>query len=144
MSASGTLFGGGADDDLQEMGEINVTPFIDIMLVILIVFMVAAPLATVNAPLNLPSANATPTTTSDAPIYVSMDKDLNVHVGETMIEISALAATLDLASEGNKERRIFIRADQSITYKELTDLLNALRSAGYLKIAFVGLDAQQT
>lgn len=132
------------DDDLAETHEINVTPFIDVILVLLIVFMIAAPLATVDVPVDLPSANAEPQPRPTEPIFLSVKSDLSLAIGEEAVTEGALAATLDARTGGNREERIFVRADRSVDYGNLMDVMNELRAAGYLKIALVGLEAPDT
>ncbi|MBX3446008.1 MAG: TonB system transport protein ExbD [Parvibaculaceae bacterium] len=132
------------DDDLAETHEINVTPFIDVILVLLIVFMIAAPLATVDIPVDLPSANAEPQPRPTEPVYLSVKSDLSLALGEEPIAPDALAAALDAKTGGDKEERIFLRADKSVDYGSLMDVMNELRAAGYLKIALVGLEAPDT
>ena len=129
------------DDELAETHEINVTPFIDVILVLLIVFMIAAPLATVDVPVDLPSANAEPQPRPTEPIFLSVKSDLSLAIGEEAVTEDALAATLDARTGGNREERIFVRADRSVDYGNLMDVMNELRAAGYLKIALVGLEA---
>jgi biopolymer transport protein ExbD len=131
------------DDDLAETHEINVTPFIDVILVLLIVFMIAAPLATVDIPVDLPSANAQPQPRPTEPVYLSVKSDLSLALGEEQIAPDALAAALDARTNGDKEERIFLRADKSVDYGSLMDVMNELRAAGYLKIALVGLEAPE-
>lgn len=128
------------DDDLAEMHEINVTPFIDIILVLLIIFMIAAPLATVDIPVNLPSANALPQPKPDKPIYLTLKADLSLALGDQTIERNRLGAALTQASEGEKEPRIYLRADRAVSYGEVMRVMNDLRSAGFLKLALIGLD----
>jgi biopolymer transport protein ExbD len=127
------------DDDDREVHEINVTPFIDVMLVLLIIFMVAAPLSTVDLPVDLPSSTATPIKRPDKPIYVTIKADLGVAVDETIVKRIDLVRSLDGMSEG-KDRRIFLRADRGVPYGELMDVLEFLRAGGYLKIALVALE----
>ena len=127
-------------DDLELNHEINVTPFIDVMLVLLIIFMVAAPLATVDVKVDLPASNAAAQPRPDKPIYVTLKDDLTVNVGNDVTPREALAAALDRLSERNKQARIFLRADKSVDYGELMRVMNSLREAGYLKIALVGLE----
>ena len=131
-----------AADDLAEVHEINVTPFIDVMLVLLIIFMVAAPLATVDLNVELPASAIEPQPRPDKPVFVTVKPDLSVAVGEDVIARDALAATLDAATKGRKDERIFLRADKAVSYGELMEVMNALRNAGYLKIALVGLDGR--
>ena len=131
----------GANDELAENHEINVTPFIDVMLVLLIIFMVAAPLATVDVNVDLPISNATPAQRPDAPIYVSVKPDLSLAIGNEAVAPDGLKAALELASSGDREQRIFLRADETVSYGDLMGVMNALREAGYLKIALVGLEA---
>ncbi|MDB5521745.1 MAG: Biopolymer transport protein ExbD/TolR [Tardiphaga sp.] len=133
-----------ADDDLAINHEINVTPFIDVMLVLLIIFMVAAPLATVDLGVDLPASAATPSPRPDAPVFVTLKPDLAVAVGETVIARDRLAETLGAATKGNRDERIFLRADKTVSYGELMALMNLLRDAGYLKVALVGLDGRDT
>ncbi len=126
--------------ELEESHEINVTPFIDVMLVLLIIFMVAAPLATVDVDIDLPASTAQPKERPDEPLYLTLKADLALHVGNDPIGREALAAALDRMTEGDKEARIFLRADEAVAYRELMAVMNLLRDAGYLKIALVGLE----
>ena len=145
LGAGSAGFGGrrrGADDHLAEVHEINVTPFIDVMLVLLIIFMVAAPLATVDLGVDLPASAVEPQPRPDKPVFVTVKPDLTVAVGETVIARDALAGTLDSATNNKKDERIFLRADKAVSYGDLMEVMNLLRNAGYLKIALVGLDGR--
>src|SRR5947207_13278968 len=129
-------------DDLVENHEINVTPFIDVMLVLLIIFMVAAPLATVDLGVDLPATAVEPQPRPDKPVFVTVKPDLSVAVGEDVVARDTLATTLDGATHGKKADRIFLRADKAVSYGDLMEVMNLLRNAGYLKIALVGLDGR--
>src|ERR1700755_459285 len=128
------------EDDFGETHEINVTPFIDVILVLLIIFMVAAPLSTVDLPGDLPSSTATPQKKPDKPTYVTIKPDLAIAVGETPVKRVDLVKTLDSNTEQGKDRRIFLRADRGVPYGELMDVLERLRGGGYLKVALVALE----
>jgi len=128
------------DDDFDEAHDINVTPFIDVMLVLLIIFMVAAPLSTVDLPVNLPTSAATAEKRPDKPTYVTIKSDLAVAVGETLVKRVDLVRSLDADASGGKDRRIFLRADRSVPYGELMDVLERLRVGGYHKVALVALE----
>jgi biopolymer transport protein ExbD len=128
------------DDDVEEMHEINVTPFIDVMLVLLIIFMVAAPLSTVNLPVDLPTSTAVPAKKPDNPVYVTIRADLELAIGETVVKRAGLLRSLEGLPETEKDRRIFLRADRAVPYGELMDVLELLRAGGYLKIALVALE----
>ena len=128
------------DDDLEEQHEINVTPFIDVMLVLLIIFMVAAPLATVDVNVDLPGSTAISQPRPDESIYVTLHTVLDLNIGNDAVSRAALASALDEVTGGDREQRIFVRADQAVPYGELMALLNQLRAAGYLRIALVGLE----
>jgi biopolymer transport protein ExbD len=129
-------------DELTEMHEINVTPFIDVMLVLLIIFMVAAPLATVDIPVNLPASNTQPQQRPDKPVYVTLKADLSLSIGDDTVARDGLAGALDAATKSNKDERIFIRADRTVPYGDVIGLMNELRTAGFLKIALVGLETR--
>jgi biopolymer transport protein ExbD len=131
-----------AEDDLAESHEINVTPFIDVMLVLLIIFMVAAPLATVDVGVDLPASTAKPQPRPDKPIFLSIKADHSLALGERIVARKALPAALDQATAKNKDERIFLQADRSVDYGELMAVMNALRAAGYLKVALVGLESR--
>ena len=130
------------DDDIAEVHEINVTPFIDVMLVLLIIFMVAAPLVTVDVLVDLPSSTAQPQPRPDKPIFVSIKSDLTLLVGEATVERPALAVAIDAATSGDKQQRVFVRADKSVNYGDLMQVMNLLREAGYVRIGLVGLEAR--
>ena len=130
-----------SDDELQENHEINVTPFIDVMLVLLIIFMVAAPLATVDINVDLPASTATPATRPEQPLYLTLKEDRSIAVGNETISRETLGSFLDQRTQGDKETRVFLRADRAVDYGALMDLMNGLRDTGYLKIALVGLES---
>jgi biopolymer transport protein ExbD len=137
----GFSLGDANNDDLTEAHEINVTPFIDVILVLLIIFMVAAPLSTVDLPVDLPASSAAPQKRPDKPTYVTISADLSVSLGETQIKRVDIVSALDAApSEQGKDRRIFVRADKSVPYGEMMDVLERLRKGGYLKVALVTLE----
>lgn len=131
---------GGDEDDLDEQHEINVTPFIDVILVLLIIFMVAAPLATVDINVDLPPSTATSQQRPDEPIFVTLQDDLSLTVGNEAVSRETLGTALDALTGGDREQRMFLRADKAVPYGELMALLNQLRGAGYLKVALVGLE----
>ena len=130
------------DEGLTEISEINVTPFIDVILVLLIIFMIAAPLATVDVSVDLPAANAEKAQRPDKPLFLTLKQDLSLAVGNDDIPRTSLAAALDRATSGDKQQRVFLRADKTVAYGELMTLMNELRSAGYLHVALVGLEAR--
>jgi biopolymer transport protein ExbD len=128
------------DGDLEEQHDINVTPFIDVMLVLLIIFMVAAPLATVDVPVDLPASTAEPRPRTHEPIYLSVQQDLSLSLNQDTVERARLGAQLDALTGGDHDQRIFLRADKGVPYGELMAAMNLLRAAGYLKVALVGLE----
>ncbi|MFN3506781.1 MAG: TonB system transport protein ExbD [Allorhizobium sp.] len=131
-------------DDLAENHEINVTPFIDVMLVLLIIFMVAAPLSTVDVNVDLPASTAKPAERPDEPVYVTLKEDMSLSLGNDTVARNLLGTSLDRMTEGNKDARIFLRADKTVDYGQFMEVMNLLRDAGYLKIALVGLESVPT
>ncbi|MDX8478273.1 TonB system transport protein ExbD [Mesorhizobium sp. VK24D] len=129
-----------AGDDLEESHEINVTPFIDVILVLLIIFMVAAPLATVDVNVDLPGSTATPAPRPETPLFLTLKADLTLAIGNDSVPRPFLAAVLDSRSKGDKQAPVFLRADKTVGYGDLMEVMNLLRVAGYLKVALVGLE----
>ncbi|GAC1031730.1 TonB system transport protein ExbD [Pseudomonas sp. No.21] len=127
-------------DDLQETHEINVTPFIDVMLVLLIIFMVAAPLATVDIKVDLPASTAKPAPRPDKPIYLSIKEDQSLYLDNVQVPQERLGAELDKLTNADKDKIIFVRGDKSVDYGKLMEVMDAMRGAGYLKIGLVGLE----
>src|SRR6476646_10450447 len=123
------------DGDLTELSDINVTPFIDVILVLLIIFMVAAPLSTVDVPVELPVSNAQPQPRPDKPVFLTLKSDLSLVIGDDSVRRGTLQAVLDQHTGHDREQRIFLRADGVVAYRELMIVMNLLRDAGYLKIA---------
>jgi biopolymer transport protein ExbD len=130
-------------DELDEVHEINVTPFIDVMLVLLIIFMVAAPLATVDITVDLPSSAAPPQERPPQPIFLTVKPDLSLTLGDDVVARGSLGETLEQAAKGDHDARIFLRADKVVPYGEVMEVMNLLRGAGFLKVALVGLEKTQ-
>ena len=130
-------------DDSGELHEINVTPFIDVMLVLLIIFMVAAPLATVDIKVNLPASTAKPQPRPEKPVFLTVKEDNQLLVGEQEVTKETLAQILDQTTESNKETTIFFQADKTVDYETLMGIMDALRKAGYLKVGLVGMESAE-
>ena len=130
----------GNSDDLPVVHEINVTPFIDVMLVLLIIFMVAAPLSTVDIAVDLPVSTAKAQPRPDRPVFVTIKADRSLALGNDPIPPAGLAAALDTATKMDRQQRLFLRADKSVPYGDVMGVMNLLRAAGYLKVALVGLE----
>ena len=128
------------EDTLDEVHEINVTPFIDVILVLLIIFMVAAPLATVDIAVNLPASTAEAQPRPDRPLYLTVKSDLTLALGDDPVSRDGLGGSLDAAAKGDKDTRIFLRADKVVPYGDVMEVMNLLRAAGFLKVALVGLE----
>jgi biopolymer transport protein ExbD len=129
--------------DLTEVHEINVTPFIDVILVLLIIFMIAAPLATVDVAVDLPTSNAQRQPRPDKPLFLTVKSNLTLAIGDEPVSRDSLASALDVATSGDKTQRVFVRADKVVSYGDLMQVMNALRAAGYLKVALVGLETDE-
>ncbi|MGX9238687.1 TonB system transport protein ExbD [Pantoea ananatis] len=123
-----------------EMHEINVTPFIDVMLVLLIIFMVAAPLATVDVRVNLPASTSAPQPRPEKPVYLSIKADKQLYVGNEVVDKASLINVLTQQTEGNKDTTIFFQADKYVDYETLMSVMDELRTAGYLKIGLMGME----
>ncbi|HGJ5882352.1 TonB system transport protein ExbD [Arsenophonus sp. ENCA] len=135
------------NDDLNdngEMHEINVTPFIDVMLVLLIIFMVAAPLATVDIKVDLPASAAKPQPRPEKPLFLTVKANGQMYVGEQNVSQEQLASALDLITGTNKETTIFFQADKTVDYEKIMDVMNLLRKSGYLKVGLVGMEMSQS
>lgn len=123
-----------------EMHEINVTPFIDVMLVLLIIFMVAAPLATVDVRVNLPASTSAPQPRPEKPVYLSIKEDKQIFIGNDAVTKETLVNALTAQTESKKDTTIFFQADKSVDYATLMEVMDQLREAGYLKIGLMGME----
>jgi biopolymer transport protein ExbD len=123
----------------DDNSQINVTPFVDVMLVLLIIFMVAAPLASVNVKVDLPPSVSKPAKVKD-PVYVSLQAGNKLFIGDVQVRYAEFPERLVQASGNNYNRRIFIRADKTVQYKEVMRVMNMIQDAGFYQIALVAED----
>ena len=124
------------------MSEINVTPFVDVMLVLLIVFMVTAPLLTVGIKVDLPKVKATALTDIKDPIEITVNFEGDIFIGESKVEVENLIPRLNLITEQNTEARIYIRGDRVIAYGRVLEIMSIINAAGYIKVALITQNAQ--
>lgn len=121
----------------QQNAEMNITPFVDVMLVLLIIFMVAAPLATVDVPVDLPSNAAAPSAPPTDPIYVSVQAGGALFVQEEAVSLAGLPGLVSRFSANDLSTRVFLRGDQAVDYGTLMRVMNTLQKAGYTRISLV-------
>ena len=126
-----------------QMSEINVTPFVDVMLVLLIVFMVTAPLLTVGIKVDLPKVKATALTDIKDPIEITVKLDGEVYIGESKVEVQNLIPRLNAITEQNTEARIYIRGDRVVAYGRIMEIMSIINSAGYIKVALITQNLEQ-
>jgi biopolymer transport protein ExbD len=133
---------GGGKYDLGQNSEINVTPFVDVMLVLLIIFMVAAPLATVSVKLDLPVAETAPSQNPPKPVYISIQKSGDVYIGDFPTSLEALGDDLkkQIGRRDPTRERIFIRADKETLYGDFMGVMNKLQDNGFYSVALIGQD----
>tara|TARA_B110000263_G_C15029933_1_gene383544 strand:- start:143 stop:520 length:378 start_codon:yes stop_codon:yes gene_type:complete len=122
------------------MSEINVTPFVDVMLVLLIVFMVTAPLLTVGIPVDLPEIQASALTDQKDPIEITVKLDGSVYLSESVVEVKNLIARLNAITDQNNEARIYVRGDRAVAYGRVIEIMSIINSAGYSKVALITLN----
>ena len=125
------------------MSEINVTPFVDVMLVLLIVFMVTAPLLIVGIKVDLPKVKATALTDIKDPIEITVKLDGEVYIGESKVEVENLIPRLNAITEQNTEARIYIRGDRVVAYGRIMEIMSIINSAGYIKVALITQNLEQ-
>ncbi|MFN3513945.1 MAG: biopolymer transporter ExbD [Phenylobacterium sp.] len=136
---------GGGKYGVEQNSEINVTPFVDVMLVLLIIFMVAAPLATVSVQVALPPAVAPPSPNPPKPVYISLQRGGSIYIGDAATDLASLGDDLNSALGGRRNptrERIFIRADQDVLYGDFMGVMNMLQDHGFYSVALVGEDKQ--
>ncbi len=138
MSTGGGGYNKGRGGSYRPMAEINVTPMVDVMLVLLIIFMVAAPLLTAGVPIDLPDSKAKAISDEDnKPLEVSISKDGRIFVGETEVEEARIVTILTSMTEDNPDRRIYIRGDKGIDYGKVMSVLGTINGAGFNKVALI-------
>ncbi len=123
----------------RPMSDINVTPFVDVMLVLLIVFMVTAPLLSAGVPVNLPEANAKPLAVDKEPMSITIDGDGRVFIKETEVPLDELVSKLTDAVGGNLDQRIYIRGDRAVSYGTIMRVMGDINGAGFRNIGLVSL-----
>jgi biopolymer transport protein ExbD/biopolymer transport protein TolR len=137
--------GGGSKFHVEANAEINVTPFVDVMLVLLIIFMVAAPLATVSVEVKLPKATSKPQENPPKPVYISIKQDASLYISNNETSLDSLGDDLKktIGERNPDEERIFIRCDKQTRYADFMQVMNKLQDAGFYSVALVGEDANQ-
>ena len=128
----------------RPMSDINVTPMVDVMLVLLVIFMVTAPLLTVGVPVDLPKSAAPNLRGSDEPLVVSLNSKGQVYLMEAEVRLAELAPRLSAISKGAADRRIFIRADKSVNYGQVMEVMGLISAGGFTKVSLVGLSPAET
>jgi biopolymer transport protein TolR len=136
---AGGLIGGSGNGRrrYKPMAEINVTPLVDVMLVLLIVFMVTAPLITSGVDVNLPQANAKPVNSDSTPITITVNAQDQIFLQNSQVQLSNLVATLQASTQNDPDRRIFVRGDSSVSYGDMLQVMATITDGGFTKVALL-------
>jgi len=126
-----------ADRKSQPISDINVTPFVDVMLVLLVIFMITAPLLTSGVQVDLPSAQSAAIEGSDEPVTISIDREGIIYVGDTQVTLDGLDKRLQAVAENNPDIRVFVRGDQTISYGRIMDIVGTVYNSGFRKVALL-------
>ena len=137
---------GGGKFNIESNHEINVTPFVDVMLVLLIIFMVAAPMATVSVKVDLPPAVAQASKNPPKPVYITIQKDGSIHIYDSTTDLDALGGDLRklIGKRDPTKERIYIRADKETLYGDFMGVMNKLQDNGFYSVALIGTDQRGT
>ena len=130
-------FGGGFDNDSEVMSEINMTPLVDVMLVLLIIFIITVPVLTHSVKLDLPRAENNPNLVKPDAVNISVTEDGKIHWNEDVVTEAELASRLEAAAAGDPQPEIFIRGDRAVPYEEVVQVMAAVQKAGMLKLGFI-------
>ncbi|WP_193367959.1 protein TolR [Pelagibius marinus] len=137
LMSSGRRGGRGAQKRYRPLSEINVTPFVDVMLVLLIVFMVTAPLLTVGVPVDLPKTQAQSIADPDEPLVISVNAEGTIYIQDTEVELNKLVPRLRAITENKPDTRIFVRGDRAIAYGRIMQVMGTVNSAGFKRVALI-------
>jgi biopolymer transport protein TolR len=135
--AGGLIGGGKGRGRYKPMAEINVTPLVDVMLVLLIVFMVTAPLITSGVDVNLPQANAKPVNSDSTPITISVNSQGQIFLQKSQVQLANLQATLQQISQNNPDKRVFVRGDSAVDYGIMSQVLATITNSGFKNISLL-------
>ncbi|HPF46882.1 MAG TPA: protein TolR [Emcibacteraceae bacterium] len=121
----------------KQMSDINVTPFVDVMLVLLVVFMVAAPLLTVGVPIDLPNSRANNLPENDTPLSITIDKEGKIYLQDEQVELNQMVARISVIFENRKEDRIYVHGDKGVSYGRVMEVIGMLNGNGFSRVAMV-------
>jgi biopolymer transport protein TolR len=144
LLSSGRRGGRGGQKRYRPLSEINVTPFVDVMLVLLIVFMVTAPLLTVGVPVDLPKTQAQSIADPDEPLVISVNAEGTIYIQDTEVELNKLVPRLRAITESKPDTRIFVRGDRAIAYGRIMEVMGLVNAAGFKKVALIAELPKQT
>ncbi|MEO3428881.1 protein TolR [Pelagibius sp. CAU 1746] len=137
LISSGRRGGRSAQKRYRPLSEINVTPFVDVMLVLLIVFMVTAPLLTVGVPVDLPKTQAQSIADPEEPLVISVNAEGTIYIQDTEVELNKLVPRLRAITESKPDTRIFVRGDRAIAYGRIMQVMGTVNSAGFKRVALI-------
>ncbi len=141
MNMDGGLVRNGGRQRYRQMCEINFTPFVDVMLVMLVVFMITAPLLTVGVPVDLPQTKAPPLTNPDEPLEVTVNAKGEIFLQETAVDLDVLVPRLIAITQNNPDARIYVRGDRSINYGRVLEVMGLITHAGFTRLALISAPA---
>jgi biopolymer transport protein TolR len=135
--AGGMIGPGNGRKRYRPMAEINVTPMVDVMLVLLIIFMVTAPMITSGVNVNLPQANAKPVSSDSTPITITVNAQDQIYLQNSQVQLANLVATLQQISQNNTDRRVFVRGDKDVSYGDMLQVMATITQGGFTKVALL-------